>query len=298
MAGGGRPCGRAGTTRVDFPAPPPDQVVAAFGRPDATRHPLGGGQGRAWSAGGLVLKPVDDVVEATWVAEVLADLVEDGFRINRPVESETGAWVVGDWSAWTTLAGEHDTSSRWGEVLRVGERLSAALRGVARPAFLDSRSHAWAVGDRVAWDEEPLVVVHGVLRPLAERLSALVRPDASPSQVIHGDLTGNVLFAPDLAPGVIDFTPYWRPARFCQAIVAVDAVLWHGAPPRLLEAVPGGEDRTSLLARAALYRLITSDRLANDGQPALRSDHLGSAATDHERVLGLLEGAPRRPSNP
>jgi uncharacterized protein (TIGR02569 family) len=270
--------------------PSPDRVLADFGVGGSAARPLGGGQGRVWSAGHLVLKPVDDVVEAAWVGDLLSELVADGFRINRPVRSETGAWVVDGWSAWTRLEGEHDTSGRWGEVVRVGERLNAALHGIARPAFLDSRSHAWAIGDRVAWGEEPLVVVHGVLQPLAERLSALVRPDESPGQVIHGDLTRNVLFAPGLAPAVIDFTPYWRPARFCQAIVAVDAVLWHGAASRLLEAVPGGADRTSLLARAALYRLITSDRLAIDKEPGVRSEYLSSAVTDHERVLATLDG--------
>ncbi len=268
---------------------PPDGVLAAFGRPGATPHRLRGGAGRAWSAGGLVLKPVDDAIEAAWVGDVLTDLVEDGFRVNRPVGSGTGTWVVDGWAAWTRLEGGHDTSGRWDDVLRVGERLSAALRGVPRPAFLDSRTHAWAVGDRIAWGEHPLVVAHEVLRPPAERLAALLRPHDDPGQVVHGDLAGNVLFAPGLAPGVIDFTPYWRPARFCQAIVAVDAVLWFGAPAGLLATVPGGERRTSLLARAALYRLIASDRLAVDMTAGARADYLRSVVIDHGRVLDVLD---------
>ncbi len=273
---------------MDFP---PKHVVAAFCGSEQATTRLAGGVGRAWSAGDVVLKRIDDMAEANWVADVLTDLVEDGFRVNRPVRSATGTWLVDGWSAWTKLVGEHDTSDRWAEVVGVAERLSAALRGVRRPDFLDFRSHAWATGDRVAWGEEPIVVLHEVLRPLAERLSALVRPERSESQVIHGDLTANVLFAPDLVPGVIDFTPYWRPARFGQAIVVVDAVLWHRAPPELLEAVPDGDDRTSLLARAAMYRLITSDRLAVSAEPEERREYLRSAAADHDRVLGLLEAA-------
>jgi uncharacterized protein (TIGR02569 family) len=269
--------------------PPPERVLAAFGRRGSVAQPLGGGQGRAWSAADLVVKPVDDVVEAAWVADVLSELVEDGFRINRPVQSEAGEWVVEGWSAWEALAGEHDTSSRWTDVLEVGKRLNAALRGLTRPAFLDSRVHAWAVGDRVAWAEEAVVVIHEVLRPVVERLVAYVGPENSPSQVIHGDLTGNVLFAPGLAPGVIDFTPYWRPPGFCLAIVAVDALLWQGAPAGLLESMPDAGNRTSLLARAALYRLITSDRLAVTKREAVRENYLRSAVIDHERVLGLLD---------
>ena len=255
-------------------------------------RPLGGGQGRAWSAGHLVLKPVDDDVEAAWLGDLLTDLVADGFRINRPVRSATGGWVADGWSAWEALAGEHDSSGRWPEVLAVAERLNAALRGVARPQFLDLRTHAWSIGDRVAWGEEPADVVHEELRPLVERLCVHIGPHDGPSQVIHGDLACNVLFAPGLAPAVIDFTPYWRPASFCPAVVVMDALLWHGAPPSLADAMPGA-DPTSVLARAALYRLITSDRLAGDMEAGVRDDYLRSVSVDHERVVGWLER--RRP---
>ncbi|MCW2637524.1 MAG: hypothetical protein JWQ99_3891 [Blastococcus sp.] len=268
---------------------PPARVLTAFGIRGSTAERLGGGQGRAWTAGGLILKPVDDAVETLWVAEVLSGLAEDGFRINRPVPAAAGEWVVEGWSAWEALAGEHDTAGRWPDVLAVGTRLNAALSGLPRPAFLDARTHAWAVGDRAAWDEEPADPVHDALRPLLERLRTHVRPDDGRGQVIHGDLAGNVLFAPGLAPGVIDFTPYWRPPLFCLAVVVVDALLWHGAPPTLTAAMPSVEDRASLLARAAIYRLITSDRLAADMTPSARHSYLGTSVLDHERVLGVLD---------
>jgi uncharacterized protein (TIGR02569 family) len=236
----------------------------------------------------LVLKPVDDVVEAAWVADLLADLVTDGFRINRPARSEAGEWVVDGWSAWEALAGEHDFSGRWAEVLAIGAGLNAALRGVPRPPFLDSRTHAWSIGDRVAWGEEPADVIHEALRPLVDALCDHIRPEHRPSQVIHGDLSGNVLFAPGLAPGVIDFTPYWRPARFCLAVVVVDALLWHAAPPSLVDLLPGPDDWTSLVARAAIFRLITSDRLASGMEPRVQDDYLRSVVVEHRRVAGVL----------
>jgi uncharacterized protein (TIGR02569 family) len=268
---------------------PPDRVLAAFGDRDATARALDGGEGRAWSTGRLVVKPVDDEVEGAWVGEVLSTLVEDGFRINRPVRSTAGGWVVDGWSAWHVLAGAHDTSGRWADVLQVGQRLNDALSTLSRPAFLDSRTTPWAAGDRIAWNEEPLSLVHDALRPLAERLAAHTGAEEGPAQVIHGDLTANVLFAPGLAPGVIDFTPYWRPAAFCQAVVTVDALLWHGAAPSLLD-VPGAVNRTSLLARAALFRLVASDRLALTREGAARERYLHATVTDHQRVLGILDG--------
>lgn len=49
------------------------------------------------------------------------------------------------------------------------------------------------------------------------------------AQLIHGDLTGNVLFAADEAPAVIDFSPYWRPPVFAEAVVVADGLLWFQA---------------------------------------------------------------------
>jgi uncharacterized protein (TIGR02569 family) len=267
--------------------PPPDGVLRAFGVPRATIRPLAGGRQRAWTADGVVLKPVDDVAEATWLGDLLSGLGVDGVRVERPVRPGAGGWVVDGWSAWHRLPGEHDTSGRWAEVLAVCEVLHAALRGADRPGFLDGRVHAWAVADRMAWGEERLHVAAGVLRPLAEELATLLRLGGGRSQVIHGDLTANVLFAPGLAPGVIDVTPYWRPPAFAPAIVAVDALLWYGAPARVLDDLPGSVDR-SLPARAALRRLVTSDRLAA-GLPALRRrGYLRRAARDHARVLPVV----------
>lgn len=270
---------------------PPERVLARFGARGSNVQPLGGGQGRSWSAGRFVLKPVDDVTEAEWVGDVLSEVLENGFRINRPVRSDAGTWTVDGWSAWEMLAGEHDRSDRWSEILQAADALNAALSGLARPAFLAERTHAWAVADRVAWEEEPLLVVHDSLRPLAERLSTHVQPDDNPSQVIHGDLAGNVLLAPGVPPGIIDFTPYWRPQRFASAVVVVDALLWHAAGPSLIASVPG-VDRTSVVARAALFRLIASDRSAVTMKPGVADTCVRAAASDHTRILELLDHYP------
>jgi hypothetical protein len=92
-----------------------------------------------------------------------------------------------------------------------------------------------------------------------------------------------------MPPGVIDFTPYWRPALFCQAVVVVDALLWHAAPASLIAALPGAR-RTSVLARAALYRLIASDQLAMGKPPRDAERYARAESRSHLRVLDLLDG--------
>lgn len=262
---------------------PPVDVVAAFG---ARGEPvvLAGGQGTTWRAGSVVLKPVDDVPAACWTADVLSNLVCQELRLQRPVADRSGSWVVGGWCAFEYLDGAHDRAQRWPAVLEVATRLNLALADVARPSFLPSRQDIWAVGDRVAWGEEPLRWDNPILEPLVTALVEMLVPHAAPSQLVHGDLAGNVLFARDQLPAVIDLSPYWRPASWCHAVVAVDAVLWHKAHPRVLASVP---DR-SLLPRAALYRLVTSDRAASGLSGADREAYLNETVRTHDILLAAL----------
>ena len=222
----------------------PGRVLAAFGlAPDIPIRPMG----RVVAAGNLVLKPVDDEAEATWVAEALASLPEDGFRIAPPVQSVDGRWVVDGWSATEKIAGRNER--RWEDILAAGDAFHAATASLERPEMLDRRTHVWARADRMAWGEqEPQP------SPLADRLRRYVRPVDLPSQVVHGDLGGNVLFADALPPAVIDFSPYWRPPAWALAVVVVDAVVWHHAPVDLAE-----EHDAQVLARASLFRLYCDE---------------------------------------
>jgi hypothetical protein len=160
-----------------------------------------------------------------WQAKVLGSVEPDGFRVAAPLRTP-GELVVDGWTAWPMLAGAH--APRWADIIAVGERFHRALAGVERPAaVLDARIDDWARADRIAWGEQPagrFARVPEVAYLLAARTAV-----SAPSQLIHGDVSGNVLFADGLPPAVIDLSPYWRPSAYASAIVAVDAVLWHGA---------------------------------------------------------------------
>ena len=102
-------------------------------------------------------------------------------------------------------------------------------------------------------------------------LLAAFRPVADTSQLVHGDLSGNVLFAAGLAPAIIDFSPYWRPALFAAAVVVADALLWEGADGRLLHAFASRPGFTQCLLRALVYRAV-AHRLARLDEPPCESD--------------------------
>jgi uncharacterized protein (TIGR02569 family) len=249
--------------------PPPPGVLAAFGAASAPA-PLAGGRRTAWRAGDLVLKPLDTSIEAlAWQADVLASIPSGAFRVAAPLRSRDGALVVEGWTAWPLLAGRH--APRWAEIIAVGERFHDALVGVERPAaLLDSRTDMWARADRIAWGELPAGEFAAL--PEVARLLAARGPVSAPSQLVHGDLTENVLFADGLAPAVIDFSPYWRPKGVASAIVAADAVVWHGADTGLLSS---DRDRVQLLIRALLFRLLSDpDPVAHAPRYRRAIDHV------------------------
>ncbi|WP_037077220.1 TIGR02569 family protein [Pseudonocardia spinosispora] len=236
---------------------PPHAVLVAFG---ATEPPVGlaGGKGETWRAGRLALKPVEFEPETLWRADVLAALPDSPeFRIARPVRTLGGAWIAEGWEATTIVAGDPDVS-RPDDVLRAGNAFHTAIADLSRPAFLDDRDDPWAFGDRVAWEELPARVSPGA-SDLLEQLVRSRRPVELESQVVHGDLLGNVLFADGLPPAVIDWPAYWRPASWASAVAVVDALCWYGAAPELAARWSHLPEWGQMLVRALIYRIATDD---------------------------------------
>jgi hypothetical protein len=108
-----------------------------------------------------------------------------------------------------------------------------------------------------------------------------LRPITAPSQVIHGDLTGNVLFDDELPPAVIDLSPYFRPPAFASAVVVADALVWEGADASLLDALDRDGALPQYLLRALIYRVA-----AFTGASGL--DRRGAVPSRFTVVAGLM----------
>src|SRR5262245_24959311 len=244
-------------------ASPPHSVLEAWGVVDP--QPLEGGQGEAFRAGTIVLKPAAEPVQAEWLARVLDGLAaRAGLRVVRPVRSLTGRWVVDGWAAWRWEQGQHRTG-QWEAVLDVSGQFHRTVADIAwSPAMVVS--HRWARADQVACGQLAADLPEEV-RPLLDRW----RPVDLPCQLIHGDLGGNVLFHDSLPPAVIDVSPCWRPPGYADAIVVADAVAWHGGGDAPVERLLRRQGE-QLLLRAVLFRVAV--------------DHREAAA--YQRVIALL----------
>ena len=94
--------------------------------------------------------------------------------------------------------------------------------------------------------------------------------DSAAFQVVHSDLSGNVLFAggAGLPPAVIDISPQFRSVPYAEAVLVADAVAWNAAPVVFAhEYVRESPGRRVDLARAVVFRVVTAVLFA-DTTPA------------------------------
>ncbi len=235
-------------------------MLEAFGATVAP-VPMTGGQQMSWRAGDLALKPDTWPDLHQWLGTALADVPRTRVRLAEAVPTRDGRWVVDGWGATRFVEGAEAAVHRrdWATVLGAGRALHAALDGLPRPGLLGHSSGPWARADRAAWGELDRPV-HPRLAGLARRLRAAPDPAGDP-QLVHGDLTTNVLSAPGGPPVVIDVSPYWRPPGYAEGVVLADALTWYDEPADVLarHRVTVGD-----VARGLLFRVLTSsERLAD-----------------------------------
>ncbi|WP_327350751.1 hypothetical protein [Streptomyces sp. NBC_01304] len=124
------------------------------------------------------------------------------------------------------------------------------------------------MADRVAWGEANTDVVEDLSDPFSALLKLRRPVKQDEAQLIHGDLTGNVLFVAGEVPAVIDFSPYWRPPVFAEAVVVADGLLWFDLPSDLLTAGSHHPDWPQMLIRALIFRLVAHSESAGPSRRA------------------------------
>lgn len=244
---------------------PSERVLDLFAIP-GDLDPIG--TGNSVRAGDLVLSSGRDAGVAQWLNPILARLAvrmderpgrrARDLRLAVPVPARDGSWVVEGWGAsrWepgTESCTDLEVQIAAGRVLHA-EFASAVPQ---RPEGLDAREDRWARAERWAFSTfEHAAAEPSVRELLAELAGSLGEDSIGPNQLVHGDLSGNLLMDAAGAAVVIDVSPYWRPVLWAEALLTLDAVLQQSAQPDVLAQWRTGAAGHAL-ARAGAFRLLS-----------------------------------------
>ncbi|OAF58724.1 hypothetical protein VC83_04958 [Pseudogymnoascus destructans] len=227
--------------------------------------PLAGGQGQSFLCGTTVLKhiPPTPTEEAEWTSHTLSLLPPSAyFTIPTPILASTGSYVYENWTATQFCPGTDHPVGHWEVLFSAARHFHASLAGIPEPEFL-KRTHPWARADRIAWGEESVAVVPA-LAPLYEQLLSLRKEvGVVIAQLVHGDLSGNILLSDSQPPVIIDFSPFFRCVDYAVAIAVVDGIADFGEGDEVLRASGLvwygdrlGRHAVQMLVRALLFRVV------------------------------------------
>ena len=269
---------------------PTERALLAFAKGRAA-VPLPGGMDTAWRAGDVVLKPSPGTREARVLAESHTGLAPSaGCRFQRPVPADQpgDGWEVDGWVAWRWIEGETGPEHAR-EIVLAARAYHTLLEPLPFDPVLALREDPWGRADRVAWGEMRPDYPAAYLSMLAPFLENT--PSALPSQRVHADLTGNVVFSPSLAPGIIDPTLYWRPIAFAEAVVLIDQS-WFASTPDIRPFADTPE-LPAMVRRAAARRIAEQpEQVAAHGKdPSEAIRTARQIANWADNVLNQLEGS-------
>jgi hypothetical protein len=132
----------------------------------------------------------------------------------------------------------------------------------------------WSQAHELAWEAAPLPAeLHPDTRQRVAALLTWYRPLPRGTQVIHADLSGNILFHDKLAPCVIDFSPAYGSMAYAEAIFAADVIAWDSAELNLLDLFPDSEHFRQHLLRAVNFRLLVPALRAPDNPEPFLSEY-------------------------
>lgn len=225
---------------------------------DGELTPLAGGQNTSVKINNAVLKPVDDEPHYEWLLNIIDEIVPGGYRLSKPIKSTSGTYVSRGWVCTRYECG-HEKRGEIEEKLRVSRLFHRDLSGVNVQDF-PRPDHAWAKAHQIAWQAKELPAdihkeTYGIVKKLLQKVSLR---ESYNLQVVHGDLSGNILFDDRLEPLIIDFSPTVAPVEYAEAILVCDCIAWQGSPISGIDLLPDSELYKEMIIRAVIFRLTVA----------------------------------------
>ncbi|MFD0678427.1 MULTISPECIES: hypothetical protein [unclassified Paenibacillus] len=224
---------------------------------------LSGGQNTSVRISNAVLKPVDDIHHSEWLLNILYNINPEGYRVSKPIRSKYGTFVSRGWACTQYEIGK-DTKGRIEEKLQVSRLFHRDLSSIHFRDFPHT-DNPWSKGHRIAWqiDDLPGELPRETQEIINNLLSRVSLKEQYKVQIVHSDLSGNILFDQDLSPLVIDFSPTIAPVEYAEAILVCDCIAWQGSKISEIDLLPDNELYKEMIIRAIIFRLAVSSIFSN-----------------------------------
>lgn len=217
---------------------------------------LNGGQNTSVRVKDAVLKPVGENVQfCEWALNILNKINPNEYRLSKPIISNNGTFVYKGWCCTRYEPGEH----RDGNVKQKLEVSRLFHHDLADIDFINiPKAHdPWSISHRIAWQKEnlPQNISKEAFKILEELISKIKLKVNYEVQIIHSDLSGNILFDKAQNPLIIDFSPTMAPVQYAEAILACDCIAWQGSPTSELGLICHSIFNIEMILRAVIFRL-------------------------------------------
>ncbi|TMU83548.1 hypothetical protein FGG79_19140 [Bacillus sp. BHET2] len=217
--------------------------------------PLLGGQNTSVRVNDAVLKPVEEVLHYEWLLTIIERFNPQGYRLSKPVRSNKGTFVSGGWICTQFECGEEE-NGRIKEKLQVARLFHHDLSNinVKDMVQVDNR---WAKAHRIAWQTEEISkeLPNKTRKIINDLLLKVSLNEHYKVQIVHADLSGNILFEEVLPPLVIDFSPTVAPVEYAEAILVCDCIAWQGSKVSEIDVLSNNEFYKEMIIRAVVFRL-------------------------------------------
>lgn len=230
-------------------------------------HSLTGGQNSSVRVDNAVLKPVGDNTQfCEWGLNILHSINPHGYRLSKPIKCNKGNFVYRGWCCTGYEPGEH----RQGEVKQKLEVARLFHKDLVNIDFNDipKADDPWSIAHDIAWQKEnlPPNISKEAFKIIDDLICMVKLKENYKVQIIHSDLSGNILFDNVLSPLIIDFSPKIAPIEYAEAILVCDCIAWQGSPTSELELICNSMFSIEMIVRAVIFRLSTAAIFTGDNK--------------------------------
>lgn len=232
-----------------------NDILYAFNL-DGEINILDGGQNQSVRVKDAVLKPVGENVQfSEWALSILNKINPHEYRLSKPIVSNKGTFIYKGWCCTRYEPGEHRNGN-------VKQKLAVSRlfhHDLADLHFnnIPKADDPWSISQRIAWQKEnlPQNISKEAFKILEELISKITLKENYKVQIIHSDLSGNVLFDKGLKPLIIDFSPTIAPVEYAEAILVCDCIAWQGSPISEIGLICHSKFNIEMILRAVIFRL-------------------------------------------